>query len=165
MYKILSLYYTICMQDGIYCLTFVRKPRKIAGIIRGSPKVNLSSESFIFKSNWTVHMQFYDWHFTFQHGPHHNCSTSITESAFQFPSDRSLCPSFANTLSQMSSHHHHFEIWSCQDDPVQQAVAWCQIRAVCWIFQDFPPEVLQGVVKSYWHCVTKQRHAEAKHLS
>jgi hypothetical protein len=110
-------------------------------------------------------MQFYDLHFTFQHGPHHNCGTSIAESVFQFPSDRSLCPAIANTISQMSSHHQHFEICGCQDDPVEQAVAWCQMRAVCWIFQDFPPELLQGVVKSYWHCVTKQCHAEAKHLS
>jgi hypothetical protein len=58
--------------------------------------------------------------------PHHNCGTSITESDFQFPPDKSLCPAIANTVSQLSSHHQHFEICGCQDDTLEQGVTWCQ---------------------------------------
>jgi hypothetical protein len=60
-----------------------------------------------------------------------------------------VCVLQLQTPYHMSSHQHHFEICGCHDDPLQQAVAWCQIRAVHWIFQDFPPEVLQGVVMSW----------------
>jgi hypothetical protein len=68
-------------------------------------------------------MQFYDLQFTFQYGPHHNCGTSIAESDFHFPPDRRI----ANNVSQMSSHHQHFEICGYQDDTFEQAATWCQI--------------------------------------
>ena len=53
-------------------------------------------------------MQLYGCHFTFQHSTHHDRGICCTmDLAFQFPFERSRCPTIATTLTRLSSHHNH----------------------------------------------------------